>query len=61
MLPLGHGGFPQYWIITSERRINILFLWNLEARVGFKPAISDFQIRQGPAYRYADSTPRSNL
>ena len=28
-LPLGQWGFPQYWIFTSERRRNILFLWNL--------------------------------
>ena len=29
---------PKYWIFTSERGRNILFLWNLEARVGFEPA-----------------------
>ena len=34
MLPLGHRGSPQYWIFTSERGRNILFLWNLKARVG---------------------------
>ena len=28
-LALGHGGSPQYWIITSERGRNILFLRNL--------------------------------
>ena len=42
MLPLGHGGSSQYWIFTSERGRNILSLWNLEARVVFEPAISDF-------------------
>ena len=36
-LPLGHGGSLQYWIVTSERERNILFLWNLKAKVGFKP------------------------
>ena len=25
-LPLGYGGSPQYWIFTSERRRNLLFL-----------------------------------
>ena len=40
-LPLGHGGSPQNWLITSERRRNIYFLWNLKVRVGFEPAISD--------------------
>ena len=35
-LPLGYGGSPQYWISTSERVRNILFLWNLKARVFFK-------------------------
>ena len=34
---LGRGS-PKYWIFTSERGRNILFLWNLEARVGFEPA-----------------------
>ena len=40
-LPPGHchGGSPQYWIFTSEWGSNILFLWNLEVRVGFEPAI----------------------
>ena len=42
-LPLGHGGSPQYWIFTSERR---RFLWNLKARAGFESAISDFPSRQ---------------
>ena len=42
----GHGGSPQYWIIMSERGRNILFLWNLKARVGLKPALSDFPSRQ---------------
>ena len=37
---------PKYWIFTSERIRNILFLWNLKARVGFEPAISDFPSRQ---------------
>ena len=37
-LPLPHGGSPQYWIFTSERGRNILFLWNLKARVVFAPA-----------------------
>ena len=41
-LPLGHGGSSQYWIFTSERGRNILFLWNLKARVEFEHAISDF-------------------
>ena len=34
-LTLGHGGFPQYWIITSERGGTFIFLWNL-------PELSDF-------------------
>ena len=38
-LPLSHGGSPQYWIFTSERGRNIVFLWNLKARVGFEPEI----------------------
>ena len=38
-LPLGHGGSPQYWIFTSKRERNILFLWNLEARVGFENSL----------------------
>ena len=29
----------QYWIFTSERVRNILFLWNLKASVVFEPAI----------------------
>ena len=45
-LPLGHGDSPQYWIFTSERRRYIWFLWNLEARVGDEPAISDYPNRQ---------------
>ena len=45
-LPLDHGGSPQYWIYTSERGINILFLWNLKASVGFEHAISEFPIKQ---------------
>ena len=32
-LPFGHVGSPQYWIITSKSGRNILFLWNLKARV----------------------------
>ena len=30
-LPLDHGGFPQYWIFTSGRGRNILFLSNLKS------------------------------
>ena len=45
-LPLGHWGFPQYWIITSERGRNILFIWNLKARVKLEPARSHFPSRQ---------------
>ena len=45
-LPLGHGGSPLYWILTNEQGRNILFLWNLKARVGFELAISDFPSRQ---------------
>ena len=33
-LPLGHGGYPQYWIFSSERGRNMLVLWNLNARAG---------------------------
>ena len=44
--PLGHGGWPQYWIFTSERSRNILFLWNLHARLRFEPANSDFPSKQ---------------
>ena len=36
----GHGGSPQYWIVTSELRRN--FFVNLKVRVGLEPAISDF-------------------
>ena len=35
-LPLGHGGSPEFWIFQSERRGNILSLWNLKAIVGFE-------------------------
>ena len=45
-LPLGHRGSPQYLIFTSERRRNIVFPWNLNARAGFEPASSDFPSRQ---------------
>ena len=45
-LPLGHEGSLQYWVFTSERRKSILFLWNLNARAGFEPVISDFVSRQ---------------
>ena len=45
-LPLSHGGYPHNWIFESERGRNILFLWNLNARAGFEPAISDFPSRQ---------------
>ena len=45
-LPLGHGGSSQYWIFTSEQVRNIMFLWNLNSRAGFEPAISDFLSRQ---------------
>ena len=31
---------------SSERGRNILFLWNLKARVGFEPAITDIPSRQ---------------
>ena len=41
-LHLGHGGSPQYWIITRERVRNILFLWNLNARAVDEPASSVF-------------------
>ena len=43
---LGHGASLQYWIFTSERRRNMLFLWNLNDRAGFETAISDFASRQ---------------
>ena len=36
-LPFGHGCSPHYLIITSEQGRNILFLSNLNARVGFDP------------------------
>ena len=55
-LPLGHGGSPQYLIFTSEQGRNILFLQDLNARVGFEPAISDFPrmqlqpLHHGPAW-----------
>ena len=35
-LPLGHRDSPQYWIFTSDRGKNILFLWNSNARAGFE-------------------------
>ena len=40
---------PQYWIFTSEQGRNILFLWNLNARTGFDPTISDFPSRSAPS------------
>ena len=45
-LPLRHRGSPQYSIFANERGRNILFLWNLKARVGFDPMISHFLSRQ---------------
>ena len=45
LLLLSHGG-TQYWIFASEQGRNILFLWNLNDRAGFKPAIADFPSRQ---------------
>ena len=36
-LPLDHGCSDKYCIIASERGRKKLFLWNLEARVGFEP------------------------
>ena len=30
-LPIDHIGFSQYWLFTSERGRNFLFLWNLNA------------------------------
>ena len=42
----GYGDSPQYWYFTSERGMNILLLWNLKARVGLEPTISDFPSRQ---------------
>ena len=53
-LLLGHGGSPQYWLFTSEKGRNFLFLWNLNACSGLEPAISDFpssqlwSLHQGP-------------
>ena len=58
-LPLGQGGSPQYWIITSERERNILFLWNLKARVGFEPAISDFL--QAGRFNHCIRTPKKKI
>ena len=48
---LGVWGRARYLLVTEaphdiESIRNILFLWNLEARVGFEPAISDFASRQ---------------
>ena len=40
-LPLSQGGFPQSWIFTNERGVNILFIRKLYARAGLEPAISD--------------------
>ena len=40
--PGGLRGSPQYWTLASQQGINILFLWNLKARVGLEPAIADF-------------------
>ena len=42
---LGHGGSPQYWIFMSEQGRNILFIWTLNVRAGFEPAISNFSSR----------------
>ena len=43
MLPLGHGGFQYYWIITSEPGINSLFFWNLRPGWGSNPRSHTFQ------------------
>ena len=41
--PLGHEVSPQCYIFTNEQGRNILFLWNLKARVGLEPTILTFQ------------------
>ena len=41
-LPLGHGGSSNYWIFTSERGRNILYLWKRPER-GTDPQSPTFQ------------------
>ena len=45
-LPVGHGGSPQFWVFTSERWRNFLFLWTWRPEWGFETAISHFPSRQ---------------
>ena len=56
-LPLGHGGFAQYWIFTIERGRIFLFFWNLHARAGFGPSptfqAGRFTTAPGPLLRTA--------
>ena len=42
-LPLGHGGSPQYWIITSERRRNIFFFETWRPEWCWNPRSPTFQ------------------
>ena len=51
-LTLGHGGCPQYSILTIEQGGSILFLWNLNARAGDE---SDFPSR------HQDPLPRPSV
>ena len=46
LLPLSHGGSPQYWIFTSEQGRNISFLWILNARTVDEATTSNFPNRQ---------------
>ena len=63
-LPLGQWGFPQYWIFTSERRRNILFLWNLngvrtrDLRLSKQAALTT---APGPPPRTQSKPPASSL
>ena len=53
-LPLDHGGFPQYWIFTSERGINFFFFetwgpeWGSNLRSPTLQAGSTFPCRSEP-------------
>ena len=44
---------PQCWRFTSEQGRNILFIWNLNTRADFEPAISD----QAGSFNYCTRAP----
>ena len=50
---------PRFWMFTSEQWRNILFLWNLNARAGDEPTITDFTSRklQAGSFNHCTSDP----